>query len=173
MMVFKRKQIVAGMLAVMVGIVGYLSYSYNNETKDTLSETVKKKLGEATYVSGGANAISNDYFEGARIAREKARGESKQILESIINNEKSDQSSKEKAQNDLISIAMAVQNESACENLIKSKGFSDVLVTISDNKVNILVKTEGLIPAQIAQIRDIVMGQTNIAADNIIISEAL
>jgi len=72
-----------------------------------------------------------------------------------------------KAQEELIAIAKNIDKEGAIENLIKAKGFKDALVFINEGNVNVVVKTDGLIQTQAAQIQDIVISQTGVSADKI------
>ncbi len=58
MMVLKRKEIIAAALVVMIGVAGYLNWSYQDTIRVTDGETYTetgKKLGEAQYVSTTKN----------------------------------------------------------------------------------------------------------------------
>ena len=56
------------------------------------------------------------------------------------------------------------------ENLIKNKGFQDVVILISNNNVSVVIKTVSLNQEQIAQIQNIVSRELNIDVGNINIS---
>ena len=53
---------------------------------------------------------------------------------------------------------------------MESKGFSDVVVSISDSGVDVVVNATQLSEAQRAQIEDIIIRKTGVAPDTIIIS---
>ena len=58
MMVLKRKEIIAAALVVMIGVAGYLNWSYQDTIRVTDGEAYSetgKKLGEAQYVSTTKN----------------------------------------------------------------------------------------------------------------------
>lgn len=58
MMILKRKEIIAAALVVMIGVAGYLNWSYQDTIRVTDGETYSetgKKLGEAQYVSTTKN----------------------------------------------------------------------------------------------------------------------
>ena len=57
------------------------------------------------------------------------------------------------------------------ENLIKAKGFEDAIIFFSDDFINVVVKTNGLQPKDIAQITDIVTKNAGVTADKITIIE--
>lgn len=63
------------------------------------------------------------------------------------------------------------EREGNIENLLKAKGFSDVIVYITDDTVSVTVKTEGLTTADTAKIYDIVVSETGISAEKIKIIE--
>ena len=53
MLVLKKKEIIAAALVVMIGVAGYLNWSYQDTVRVTDSENyiqTGKKLGEAKYV---------------------------------------------------------------------------------------------------------------------------
>ena len=64
--------------------------------------------------------------------------------------------------------------ESRIESLVIAKGYQDCVAFINDGGVNVIVaKTEtGLESADVARIRDIVLGETGAAADSIRVIEA-
>lgn len=58
MMILKRKEIIAAALVVMIGVAGYLNWSYQDTIRVTDGEAYSetgKKLGEAQYVSTTKN----------------------------------------------------------------------------------------------------------------------
>jgi len=188
MMVIQRKHIVLVALIIMIVVAGYLNWEYRNEMESipTIGEygdeeiTVAKKLGEAQLVNNGVDESddsnqpviantenSGNYFVEARMDKESTRSEALELLRSIVENEKSPNESKVKAQEELIAIAKNIDKEGAIENLIKAKGFKDALVFINEGNVNVVVKTDGLIQTQAAQIQDIVISQTGVSADKI------
>ena len=62
------------------------------------------------------------------------------------------------------------EKETATENLLSAKGFSDAVVTILSDSVDVVVNAEDLTEQQIAQIEDIVKRKTECSADKIVIS---
>ena len=70
----------------------------------------------------------------------------------------------------MITITDIAEKETAAEILLESKGFNDVVVSITDQTVDVVVNAAELTEAQRAQIEDIVIRKTGVAADAIVIS---
>ena len=56
------------------------------------------------------------------------------------------------------------------ENLIKNKGFEDLVIFVNGDSINIIIKTKELSEEQIAQIQNIVSRELNGDIENIHIS---
>jgi len=145
MMVLKRKEIVAAALVVMIGVAGYLNWSYQDVLKVTDGEEyleTSKKLGEAERVnSSGAEEIN--HFEDARKNKETSREKALDILNQTAQNESFDEETRKKAQDEILNIAKNVEHEAGIENTIKAKGYSDASVYIDSGSVEIIVKKDG------------------------------
>ena len=70
----------------------------------------------------------------------------------------------------MVQMTQIAEKETAAEILLEAKGFYDVVVSINENAVDVVVNASELTDAQRAQIEDIVKRKTEIAAENIIIS---
>ena len=62
------------------------------------------------------------------------------------------------------------ERETGAETLLAAKGFEDVVVSISDSKVDVVVNQSEISDAQRAQIEDVVTRKTGIPPENIIIT---
>lgn len=63
MLVLKKKEIIAAALVVLIGVAGYLNWSYQDTVRVTDGADyteAAKKLGEAQYVSTDANAVETE-----------------------------------------------------------------------------------------------------------------
>ena len=88
----------------------------------------------------------------------------------IINNANITETQKQEAIDNMISITDIAEKETAAEILLESKGFSDVVVSISEEGVDVVVNAAELSEAQRAQIEDIVKRKTGIASQKIVIT---
>ena len=103
--------------------------------------------GEAVFTStSGMNSLS-----GAKLLKEQTRAKNKEI-------------------DNMIAITDIAEKETSAEILLESKGFSDVVVSISDTGVDVVVAAVELSEAQRAQIEDIITRKTGVSPETIIIS---
>ena len=168
-MVVKKKQLIVAALAIAVGAAGYL----NAGRTGSAQPTEEKYLGEAQLV-GTDNVYENsegDFFSQARIDREAGRSRAVETFNSIISNEDADDSAKASAQQGVLELAENTETETAVENLLRAKGFSDAVCYINNGMANVVVKTEALDSASAAIISEIVSEQSGIAEDKIKIME--
>ena len=88
-------------------------------------------------------------------------------MEKSTNKANADADAKAKVVQSLTDIADRMEKESATEELIKAKGFEDTVVIIGDKDVNVIVKSDSLLPSQILQIQDAVCSGLEISLENI------
>lgn len=127
----------------------------------------KENAGEAVLVN---NTVTNDYFEAAKLSREQTRAKNKETLLELVNSDSASEVQKEKAMNEIVAMTAINEKETATENLLAAKGFQDVVVTIVDDSVDVIVNAESLTEQQIAQIEDVVKRKSECASDKIVIS---
>ena len=138
-------------------------------TAEVLNTEETDDTGAAVLVSAGAED-TDTYFVQAKLDREQSRAKQQGILTDIINNTKLSDSQKEEAASGLIEIQERIEKETASEDMIKAKGFSEAYVRIDDETVDVVVKADTLTEQQLAQIEDIVTRKTGYSADKIRIS---
>jgi len=97
-----------------------------------------------------------DYFVEARLQREKARSAQQALLREIIDHPNSSPEIRDQAQQELLQLAQRIAQETELEDLIRAKGFQDVLVYLHDGAAMIIVRSEGLTAEEVARIADIV-----------------
>ena len=136
------------------------------EQKDS-SEASKENAGEAVLVN---NTVTSDYFESAKLSREQTRAKNKETLLELVNSKSASDAQKEQAMNEIVSMTAVNEKETATENLLAAKGFEEVVVTIVDDSVDVIVNAEKLNEQQIAQIEDVVKRKSECASDKIVIS---
>lgn len=127
----------------------------------------KENAGEAVLVN---NTVTGDYFEAAKLSREQTRAKNKETLLELVNSDSASEAQKEKAMNEIVEMTAVNEKETATENLLAAKGFQDVVVTIVDDSVDVIVNAESLTEQQIAQIEDVVKRKSECASDKIVIS---
>ena len=137
------------------------------EKKSDNEVSSKENAGEAVLVS---NTVTGDYFEAAKLSREQTRAKNKETLLELVNSNTASEAQKDKAMNEIVAMTAINEKETATENLLAAKGFQDVVVTIVDDSVDVIVNAESLKEQQIAQIEDVVKRKLECASDKIVIS---
>ncbi len=141
-------------------VVGETAQNLENQISD--GETP----GEAVFTS----ASSLDTLSGARLLKEQTRARNKETLLEIINNVNISEEQKQEAVDNMIAITDIAEKETAAEILLESKGFDDVVVSITDETVDVVVNASELSEAERAQIEDIVVRKTGVAPEAVVIS---
>ncbi len=121
----------------------------------------------------GAENEEDGYFVASQLSRQKARDEAMEVLQSVIEDENSNEEVKATALADIAKMAEDMEAEANVETLIMSKGFAQCVAVISENGISVVVDVAdtALTPAQIAQINTIVYEQTGITPDKTVIIE--
>ena len=144
---------------------------YDVSSAENNLETQGKILGESTFVNGGEGNTEEDYFAVAVINRQRVRDEAIDMLREVVDNVETNSAIRENAFNEMTRMAEETNTEINIENLVTAKGFEDCVAVINGNTANIIVKTEGLAPEEVAQIQEIVYTQSGTKIENIKIIE--
>ena len=184
--VFKKNQIMITALAAMIAVAGYLNYSgklFGNKVKETNNEMVNQELLDISLEDeGDLLSLDNDVDETpgeavltsgivaeTKVTREQVRAQNKETLLEIINNTNLSEKQKETAVSQMLEMTKTAEQEVAVETMLLSKGFSDVVVTLTKDGADVVVRSTELTDAKRAQIEDIVTRKTGISPENIVI----
>ncbi len=129
-------------------------------------DVIEGTPGEAVFTS--TRAVST--LSAAKVLKEQTRAKNKETLAEIVNNEILDSAQKEEAVAGMVALTDRSEKEMEAEILLSAKGFTETVVSIGENNVDVVVCMESLTDAQLAQIMDIVTRKTGIPAENVIIS---
>ncbi|MFR6562909.1 MAG: SpoIIIAH-like family protein [Eubacterium ventriosum] len=138
-----------------------------NEKKMVL---IRKKPKSRRYAILTNGTSVSDYMVQARLNREQTRSKNKETLLEVINNKDLDENQKKKAVTSMTDLTKTTDMENTVETLLKAKGFEDVLVTITDKQVDVIVNDAEMDETKKAQIENVVKRKTGIAAKNITIT---
>lgn len=170
--IFKKNQVIVTMLAVLIAVAGYLNYSYNGEQKkvadaDSQVSNKETQIGDAILTSG--QTVSS-YIAQAKLNKEQTRSKNKETLLEVINNESVSEDEKQEAVKTMVAITENAELESTIENLLYAKGLSQVVVTISEEQVEVIVNESEINETARAQIEDIIKRKVGVEIENIIIT---
>lgn len=198
MMVLKKKEVVAAALVVLIGVAGYLNWSYQDTIRVTDGESYleeAKKLGEAEYVTSEKKDVTEteedtkesaseteeaeetaaggaSYFTEAKMSKDNSRSKALEILNQTATNESFDSDVRKQAQNKIVSIAENTEKETIIENVARAKGYKDISVYIDGESVEIIVKKNNFSSEDVKTIKEIVTSELDTSAKNIKIIEA-
>ena len=88
----------------------------------------------------------------------------------LINSASIDEAAKQQAIQDMIKLTEVSEKENAAETLLMAKGFADPVVSITEDKVDVVINAPSITDPQRAQIEDIVKRKAEVGADQIIIT---
>ncbi|MDY5478503.1 MAG: SpoIIIAH-like family protein [Enterocloster clostridioformis] len=134
---------------------------------DSSAQAGLENPGEAVLTSGMNVA---DYIANVQLSREQVRAKNKETLMSLINSDSIDEAAKQQAIQDMIDLTEVSEKENAAETLLMAKGFSDPVVSITKDKVDVVINAPSITDPQRAQIEDIVKRKAEVGADQIIIT---
>ncbi|MCL2050112.1 MAG: SpoIIIAH-like family protein [Lachnospiraceae bacterium] len=196
----KKNQIMITALAIMIMVAGYLNFAGNKITDEEIMSVSSTEVAtmfeiadediESLYgdiesmdseviiiedfldesLNGFMAPSASGVLSGARLMKEQTRAKSKETLMEIINNVNISEEQKQDAVDSMINITNIAEKETSSEILLEAKGFRDVIVSITDMSVDVVVNDPDLTEAKRAQIEDIIIRKTGVAPETIIIS---
>lgn len=197
MVSLKRRGAVYGVIGLMLCMAVYLNWSYF-QSPDTLTiadqaaaeatgsiygavtavdhtetaDSEEKKNDEKT--SESSDTKQTDYFAQARLSRETARDEALTMLRETVSSDSASEDSKKQASEKITQIAGNTVKEERLESQLKSKGYTDAVVYISDETISVIVSSPkgGLNASSTAAISDMVLSETGAQASMLRVSEA-
>ncbi len=176
-----KRQILLAALVVALGVAVYLNWAYTrSDTLKTSASDDLTSLSDVLYV-GGTNIdgvegtlteSAEEYFNTARVSRQKTRDEAITVMQNTIATTE-DEEVKLTAAQSVLTLADHIETEGRIENLVLAKGFADCMAYVDGDTVSIVVATgsDGLTAAQAAQIHDIAVSETQVSVENIRIIE--
>lgn len=137
---------------------------------ETVQEEDEEILNPGETILTGLTIGNSDYAAEVKLNREQVRSKNKEALLEIINNEAISESQKQEALDQMVEMTDIAQKEADAEMLLEAKGFTNVVVSISDDMCDVVLDMGDVTDAKRAQVEDIVKRKTGIAAENIIIT---
>lgn len=131
----------------------------DNTSDTTNSEAVKETNADVK--------STEEYFAQAKLSRQQAQEEAVDMVKEILEDATASESAKAEAVSQAAKIANIIQQQANVESLIKAKGFSDCLVFIQNSECSVVVSGLEINDALAITIKDIINGQTGIAAEKI------
>ena len=134
-----------------------------------VSAAVAEKESASAAVSDEEKA---DVFAEMTLSRKKARDEAKEVLTGVAESSTAIDSMKAEALGELQKLAEDIECEANIESLIMAKGFEECVAVVNGDTASVIVKTDGLLDSEVAQISEIVFEQAGVHPNNLNIIES-
>lgn len=108
-----------------------------------------------------------NYFADSKLQRESMYSGMIESYQKMLDSTTVGTEQKAIAQNEITKINNTKNAIMISENLIKTKGFEDVLILVNDANINVVIKAEKLEINEIAQIQNIIAREMNAKIENI------
>ena len=125
---------------------------------------------EEEIISTNASSVIDDYFSTSRLERDTMYSQSLSTYEKLLENASISSDQKQIAQTEIKRIQDEKNAIMIAENLIKTKGFEDVIIFKNQASVNVIVKSEELTEEGIAQIQNIVTRELQVELEELHLS---
>lgn len=164
-------------LLAVISVLIIRSYGGNSQTnKETifsvtpLTTTVNmnKPIGFSSQIVELTEDEGQNYYVNYRIKREQLRHESKEMLSVLLNSDIKE--TREKAQKSWLELNNKISREGEIENVLKMKGYDDIVSDVNSEKVRITVLAEELKLQEINQIKSVTADITGFSIDKIEVS---
>ena len=176
-LIIGKKQIIMTCLTLMLAVAVYINYTTApsvDETEGIVTVSEENDIasyGETEFVNAEATPAADDYFAQARLDKMNNRDEAIQTLQSMIGGGDLTEDEQVVKAIDAVEVSKLIESEGTIESLVKAQGFQDCVAYLDGETAKVVVKTEGLDKAQAASIKDIIIGQSDVSAENIRIFE--
>lgn len=180
----KKRGAIYGVITLLLCLAIYLNWSYvgapdellaaQDSTAAVAQEDAEQDSEAAEDAADASETSSGDYFTSSRLSREQARDEAISILKETAESESVEAEAKEQASAQIAVLAENSVTEARVENLIRAKGYNDVVVMLGNDSVNVVVASPegGLQSSDAMVIKEIIVSETQMTADQIKIVEA-
>lgn len=176
-----KNQFMITALVLMIAVGGFLSFRHrDSDFLKTAMNTVKKSeskgnseledmedAGEAVVTSGSA---ASDYTAAARLKREQSHAKVKEELLELSEKKGISKEEKKEITKQIMVLTTNQDVEVAIENLLEAKGFENVVVSVSEDGVDVVVDLSAVSEKDLAKIHEVVNRKTKCPAEKIVVT---
>lgn len=143
--------------------------SNEDSNKDNNKEADNKQENN-TIETNTKTVTTSEYFTESRLEREKMYSQMIETYQKILEKSGISESQKTTAQSEIKKINEQKNAIMITENLIKNKGYEDLIIFVNNTSINVIIKSKKLETEQIAQVQNIITRELNSKIENIHIS---
>lgn len=134
---------------------------------DIIETTIDEENEALQTMYSDAAKENKNYFVEYRLSRDKLRATLVDRLQEIIKDENTSDAVRADAQREIMRIGNNSEIELQIEGLIKSKGYDDAIVFLTDKDIKVVVSAPELTEQDMVKILEIVKSETNFDAKDI------
>ncbi len=142
----------------------------NNQTSANNQNNQMNQNTQSNQASQTNANVEDSYFTQSRLDRDNMYSQMLDNYQKILENEGLNSDEKSKAQTEIKRISEEKNAIMIAENLIKTKGFEDIVLFVNNGNVSAVVKEEKLDENKIAQIQNIITRELNVEVKKINVS---
>ena len=157
---------------VSSNVVSEENYIEENTTNTTNNSIVNNNeiVDNNTITTSSSVSSNNEYFSTSKLERDTMYSQMLETYEKVLNSNNSLETQKQSASEEITKINNVKNGIMICENLIKTKGFKNVVIFVNGDSISVIVEDEQLSPEEVAQIQNIISRELNAKVENIHIS---
>ena len=144
--------------------------SNNVLVENNITEDNESLENSTISTSSEVSKNNKDYFSTSKLERDTMYSQMLETYENILNSSNSLETQKQSATEEIKKINDTKNSIMISENLIKTKGFEDVVIFVNGGSISIIVEDEQLSSEEVAQIQNIISREMNAEVENIHIS---
>lgn len=172
---FRGKQILLLGLVALVITAGYYRWTIEQENfsasvptaNETLPEGEENNTDAQQNEQGESSNQSESELSTLRRDRDSARSQSVEEWQKIAQSGDSSADAKREAEKKIATETDNSDKERKIETMVKSKGFEDCFAYVDESGVSVTVKGGDIDGSKVAQIKDIIVSETNVPVRNI------
>ena len=145
------------------------SVTYNGETENTVN-IVSNTQETAAQIKSDTNNNGKDYFATSKLERNIMYSQMIERYQKMLESSNTESEQKAIAQQEIDKINNLQNSIMIAENLLATKGFTDSIIFVNGDSINIIIGKSELTPNEIAQIQNIISRELNASVENIHIS---
>ena len=181
--IIKKNQLTILVISLMLVTAGYLNYNENiqasteiadigdatlvssnlsNSVKNQVNETIQNEVessvstNEESMQTNSEVSEKKEYFNSSRLERDKMYSQMLESYQKILDSTTTSEKQKSSAQEEIDKINKTKNAIMISENLIKTKGFEDVIIFQNDDSISLVIDKDELNKEDIAQVQSII-----------------
>lgn len=163
-----RKIINLVLLSLLTCLLLFFTFFYpfaKADKKAQVKEQKEKVQQESTRVLN----VKKDFFIEYRLDRERLRSQQTAFLEEIVRDPSLDGATKKEINERILKLNEVAQGELNIENMVKARGYKDAVAIVHENYVDVIIHGSALFSSDIQSIGEIVVKNTGVSLENVII----